>query len=242
MQRLKKTSPIALLLVILILSYGFIAAAGYYFKNPPEYKKGFTPKDFEVPLPKEQWNFKQSQKVNRLPQFDEWFAMRSVMMNVVCSYGYIEYEYLGIYFCTAYCPEECGFSGDNYPKGWVTSTDTICHYSDIWSEATTCAIDPKVRKYGEYLCIGDPYSSNVNDKKIYHAEDCGPGVQGKWVDCFRDNYSDMAAFPTGYKPCYLVKFKTKTIDEKGWFFRHGLFNDYIYDLDVCDWAVHGSDD
>lgn len=97
MERLKKTSPIALLLVILILSYGFIALYGYYMKNPPEYKKGFTPKDFEVPLPKEQWNFKQAQKVNRLPQFDEWYHMRSLLAQLPCEYQYFEYEYIGYY-------------------------------------------------------------------------------------------------------------------------------------------------
>lgn len=204
---------------------------GYYFKNPPEYKQGFTPKDFEVPLPKPQMDFKQAQKVNRLPQFDEWFEMRSLMLNVVCSYRYIEYEYIGYYFCTAYCPEECGYNGNNYPTGWKTSTDTICHYSDSWSEPTTCAIDPKVRKYGDYILVGDPDSSN---KKIYHAEDCGPGVQGKWIDCFRDNYSDMAAFPTGYFPCYLVTFKTIKIEEKGWFYKYDIFNSDLFDWSSCD--------
>lgn len=228
MQRIRKHSPIIALVVVLMVSYGFIAWMGHYMKDPPEYKY-FTPKDFEVPLPKPQMDFKQAQKVNRLPQFDEWFEMRSLMANVVCSYQYIEYEFIGYYFCTAYCPEECGFNGSNFPKGWTTSTGTICHYSDTWSEPTTCAIDPKVRKYGDYILVGDPDSK---DKKIYHAEDCGPGVQGKWIDCFRDNYSDMAAFPTGYFPCYLVTFKTKTINEKGWFYKYDIFNS-----DLFDWCI-----
>lgn len=230
MQRISKQSPIIALVVVLMVSYGFIAWMGHYMKDPPEYKY-FTPKDFEVPLPKYQFEFKQRQKVNRLPQFDEWFEMRSLMANVVCSYQYIEYEYIGYYFCTAYCPEECGFNGSNFPKGWTTSTGTICHYSDTWSEPTTCAIDPKVRKYGDYILVGDPDSS---DKKLYIAQDCGPGVQGKWIDCFRDNYSDMAAFPTGYFPCYLVTFKTKKFEEKGWFYKYDIFNSDLFDWCISD--------
>lgn len=208
-------------------------------KNPPEYKQGFTPKDFVVPLPKSQMDFKQAQKVNRLPQFDEWYQMRSLLAQLPCEYQYFEYEYIGYYFVTAYCPEECGYNGSNYPKGWTTSTGTICHYSDTWSEATTCAIDPKVRKYGDYILVGNPDSK---DKKLYHAEDCGPGVQGKWIDCFRDNYSDMASFPTGYYPCYLVRIKTAKIQDKGWFYKYDIFNDYSLDLSVYSWSFYGRDD
>ena len=231
MQRISKQSPIIALVIVLLVSYGFIALYGYYMKNPPEYKQGFTPKDFEVPLPKSQMDFKQAQKVNRLPQFDGWFEMRSTLYNVPCEYQYLEYEYLGMYFCTAYCPEECGYNGNNFPNGWTTSTGTICHYSDTWSEPTTCAIDPKVRKYGDLLLVGNPDSS---DKKLYIAQDCGPGVQGKWIDCFRDNYSDMAAFPTGYKPVYLVRFKTKKIEDKGWFYKYDIFNSDLFDWCVSD--------
>lgn len=231
MQRIRKHSPIIALVIVLLVSYGFIGLMGYYLKNPPEYKQGFTPKDFEVPLPKSQMDFKQAQRVNRLPQFDEWYQMRSLLAQLPCEFQYFEYEYIGYYFVTAYCPEECGYNGSNYPKGWTTSTDTICHYSDTWSEPTTCAIDPKVRKYGDYILVGNPDSK---DKKLYHAEDCGPGVQGKWIDCFRDNYSDMAAFPTGYYPCYLVRIKTKKIEEKGWFYKYDIFNSDLFDWCVSD--------
>ena len=239
MERIRKSSPIIALAVVILASYALIAGLGYLMKNPPVYKQGFTPKDFEVPLPKSQMDFKQAQKVNRLPQFDEWYQMRSIMAQLPCEYQYFEYEYIGYYFCTAYCPEECGYNGSNYPKGWTTSTGTICHYSDIWSEATTCAIDPKVRKYGDYILVGNPDSK---DKKLYHAEDCGPGVQGKWIDCFRDNYSDMAAFPTGYYPCYLVRIKTAKFEDKGWYFKHDIFNDYSLDLSVYSWSLYGRDD
>lgn len=216
MHRIRKHSPIIALIVVLLVSYGFIALCGYYMKNPPEVRY-YTPKDFAVPLPKYQFDFKQVQKVNRLPQFEEWFEIRSVMYDVPCSYNYIEYEYLGMYFITAYCPEECGGS-------WATSTGVICHYSERWSEPTTCAIDPKVRKYGEYLLVGHPDSA---DKKIYHAEDCGPGVQGQWIDCFVETMDEVRAWPTGYKPVYLVKYKTNTIYKKGWFYSYESFDRYL---------------
>lgn len=213
MEKLIKTirqSNIILLVVVIFVSYIFIAIAGYYFKNPPEQKQGFTPKDFEVPLPKEDYLKHIKFRYFEMPWLDEWYQMQSIMWNVVCSYGYIETEYLGRYFITAYSPEECGWNGSNYPAGWRTSTDTICHYSEDWREPTTCAIDPSVRKYGDYIMVGSPDSSN---KKIYHCEDCGPGVKGNWVDCFVPSYDMVVSWDTRYDSVYLVRFKTKTIED-----------------------------
>ena len=221
MERIKKSSPVIALTIVILASYGLIAGLGYLMKNPPE-KKYFTPNDFVVPLPKEQYEFKQRQKVNHLKQFDEWFEMRTVLYNVKGSYEYIEYEYIGYYFVTAYAPEECGFDGSNFPKGWTTASDTICHYSDDWKTPTTCAIDRNYHGFGEYLLIGDPYSKNTADKKIYVTEDTG-AFRGKWIDVFRPNYADMAAFPTGYFPVYSVTFRTETIYEKGWLYKYGIF-------------------
>lgn len=198
---------IIILVVVLFASYAFIAIMGYYFKNPP--KQGFTPKDFEVPLPKENWIQPIKTRYYETPWLNGWYEMQSLMWNVPISYSYIETEYIGRYFITAYCPEECGWNGGNYPVGWKTSTDTICHYSDDWREPTTCAIDPSVRKYGEYIMVGSPDSSN---KKIYHCEDCGPGVQGCWVDCFVETMDEVRSWNTRYDNVYLVRFKTKTID------------------------------
>ena len=241
MERIRKSSPIIALTVVILASYALIAGLGYLMKNPPVYKQGFTPKDFEVPLPKEQWNFKQAQKVNRLPQFDEWYAMRSLMAQLPCEFNYIEYEYIGYYFVTAYAPEECGYNGSNFPKGWTTASDTICHYSDDWKTPTTCAIDRNYHGFGEYLLIGDPYSSNPADKKIYVTEDTG-AFRGKWIDVFRPNYADMAAFPTGYYPVYKVTFKTMKIQDKGWYYKYDIFNDYFSDFDVYCGSVYGRSD
>lgn len=203
-----RQSNIIILVVVLFASYAFIAIMGQYFKDPP--KQGFTPKDFEVPLPKEEYIHHIKLRYFEMPWLNEYYEMQSLMWNnLPLSYNYIETEYVGRYFITAYCPEECGYNGSNYPKGWTTSTGTICHYSDTWSEPTTCAIDTSVRKYGDYILVGDPDSK---DKKIYHAEDCGPGVQGNWVDCFVETMDEVRAWNTRYDNVYLVRFKTATLE------------------------------
>lgn len=172
----------------------------------PQY---FTPKDFITELPPYTWTQPIKTRYYYLPWLNEYFEFRALMLNVSLSVSYLEYEYIGRYFITAYSPEECGFNGSNYPKGWTTSTGTICHYSEDWRTPTTCAIDPKVRKYGEYILVGDPTSEN---KKLYVAEDCGPGVRGCWVDCFQPDYYSMSNFNTRYDNCYLVRFKTKKFE------------------------------
>lgn len=236
MNRIYKKSPLLALVVVILLSYGFIALYGYYMKNPPEYKQGFTPKDFEVPLPKYQVEFKQKQKINRLPQFDGWFEMRSRMYDVPLSYNYIEYEYLGMYFVTAYCPEECGYNGSNFPKGWTTASDTICHYSDDWKTPTTCAIDRNYFGFGEYLMIGHPDSK---DKKIYVTEDTG-AFRGRWIDCFVETMYEVDTWATGYYPVYSVEFKTKTINSKGWFYQYESITSDLFCGGGVDWYVFWS--
>ena len=102
----------------------------------------------------------------------------------------IEAEYIGEYFVTAYCPEECGGS-------WSTSSGVTCHYSDDPLEPTTCAIDRNYHGYGEYLMI---------DGKIYVTEDTGPGVKGRWVDCFVETMDEVNSWDTGWKSVYSVTF------------------------------------
>ena len=206
-----RQSNIILLVIVIFVSYIFIAIMGHYFKDSPE-QKYFTPKDFITELPPNYW-YKVVREIEHryyeMPWLNEYYEMQSLMWNISMSYDYIATEYIGRYFITAYCPEECGYNGNNYPIGWKTSTDVICHYSDDWREPTTCAIDPKVRKYGEYIMVGNPDSSN---KKIYHCEDCGPGVQGCWVDCFVETMDEVRSWNTRYDNVYLVKFKTASID------------------------------
>ena len=207
---------IILLTVILAVSYIFIAIAGHYFKDPPE-QKYFTPKDFEVPLPKEEHLHHIKVRYFEMPWLDEYYEMESIKWSMPMSYEYIETEYLGRYFITAYCPEECGGS-------WTTSTGVTCHYSDDWSTPTTCAIDTSVRHYGEYIMVGSPDSSN---KKIYHCEDCGPGVRGNWVDCFVETMDEVKSWNTRYDNVYLVKFKTKTVQGNELYKIDKIMNDVL---------------
>ena len=124
-------------------------------------------------------------------------------------YQTMEFEYVGRHFITAYCPEECGWNGSNYPVGWRTSSDTICHYSSDWKEPTTCAIDRNVHKYGEVILVGDPY--DPNNRKIYITEDTGPGVKGLWVDCFVETMSEVKSWNTRYDSVWNVTYVDHTI-------------------------------
>lgn len=112
---------------------------------------------------------------------------------VIEEYVDIETEYIGEYFITAYCPEECGWS-------WSTSSGATCHYSDDPMVPTTCAIDRNYHGYGEYLMI---------DGKIYVTEDTGPGVKGRWIDCFVETMDEVNSWDTGWKSVYSVTFVTK---------------------------------
>lgn len=104
------------------------------------------------------------------------------------TYTMIETEYIGEYFVTAYCPEECGWS-------WSTSSGATCHYSDDPMVPTTCAIDRNYHGYGELLMI---------DGKLYITEDTGPGVKGRWIDCFVETMDEVHVWDTGWKSVYSV--------------------------------------
>ena len=125
------------------------------------------------------------------------------------TYYTMEFQYLGRYFITAYSPEECGYNGNNYPAGWVTASDTICHQSSDWKTPNTCAIDRSYHKYGEHLLIGNPEDSN--NRQIVITEDCGPGVCGRWVDVFVDSYDQVVNWNTRYDSVYRVYYIEHTI-------------------------------
>ena len=140
------------------------------------------------------------------------------IISLPVTYTTMHFEYCGRHYITAYCPEECGYrvyadGSDNYPAGWVTASDTICHYSEDNSEATTCAIDRRYHDYGEYLWV---------DGKLYITEDTGPGVQGLWVDVFMPDYDSMAAFGSHYSIVYSVTFEEHTTERR-------FLNEYYYD-------------
>lgn len=113
-----------------------------------------------------------------------------------------EYQYLGYYYLTAYCPQECGFNGSNYPTGWRTASGAICHRAEEenrLTEPTTCAIDRKYHSFGTVFYI--PYFD-----RTFIAEDTGSAVKGYHLDLFYEDYGSMAAFPTGYYEVYSVTY------------------------------------
>ena len=114
---------------------------------------------------------------------------------------YMSFEYIGDYFITAYCPEECGYrkysdGSDNFPKGWITATGTICHREEEWWNPSTCGINTAVNNYGDLFLI---------DGKIYVAEDTGY-ITGRWIDLFMPDYETMAAFGSHWTPVYAVEY------------------------------------
>ena len=163
--------------------------------------------------------------------------LRNEWQNVKVTYKTLELDYIGRYFITSYCPEECGYNGNNYPAGWRTSSGTICHYSETWSEPTTCAIDRSYgHGYGELIQVGD--ADDVN-KKIYVTEDTGPGVQGAWIDCFVLTMDEVKAWPTGWRNCYAVSYQTHTIESNERTEKHEHLNSYLHYGRGCGWIYSG---
>ena len=115
----------------------------------------------------------------------------------------MQLESLGWYFITAYCPSECGYNGSNYPTGWTTASGEICHRADWehrYSEPTTCAISRSVHSFGEYFYIEE-------FDRVFISEDTGPGVQGKHLDLFYEDYDSVLSFPTGYYEVFSVEYE-----------------------------------
>ena len=115
------------------------------------------------------------------------------------TYTDIEYEYLGTYYITAYCPAECGGS-------WETASGATCHRSDDANrlyKPTTCAIDRNLHSFGDLFYIEE-------FDRVFVAEDTGSAVKGKHLDLFYEDYDDVYYFPTGYYTVYSVKYVEKT--------------------------------
>lgn len=140
-------------------------------------------------------------KVEKVSRFPVLMNIRLDFEKVIIPGTAMEADYLGTYFITAYCPDECGGS-------WSTSSGATCHYHDEWYEPTTCAIDRTVHGYNELILVGEP---DDPDRKVYVTEDTGPGVRGYWVDCFVTSMDEVRGWNTGWRPVYSVSFKTANI-------------------------------
>lgn len=94
-------------------------------------------------------------------------------------------EPIGRYYITAYNHEETG--------GKITASGKTCHEGTI----TTCAIDPKLHRFGEYFEI---------DGRLYVAEDTGRLVRNRHVDLYFSSYKAMARYGSNYQTIYKVTF------------------------------------
>ena len=183
----------------------FIASASLFYgltyyvtdRTIPEeteqsYSDQFTPKDFGT-APTEPW-WTEDTRIEMSEVEEKWIAP-------VVTYKEMELTSLGTYYITAYCPSECGYNGHNYPTGWMTASDTICHRASHeyrLSEPTTCAISRSVHKFGQVFYIKE-------FDRTFVAEDTGPGVKDKHLDLFYEEYSDVCSFPTGYYEVFAVE-------------------------------------
>lgn len=198
------------LLISIVFSYASLLSIEQPFWFPV-FRDRFTPKDFinydtasygkgisPTPTP---------QPMNMV-KLGNCIALKE-FLGKEYTYYTMEFEYLGTYFITAYSPEECGYNGNNYPAGWVTASDTICHQSSDWKTPNTCAIDRNYHKYGEYLLVGNP--EDPDNRQIVVTEDCGPGVKGHWIDIFVDSYDQVVSWNTRYDSVYRVYYIEHTI-------------------------------
>ena len=146
------------------------------------------------------------QKTFRLEGASAWYKSGYSHDGEVTTYTIMHKDYIGTYFITAYCPSECGYNGENYPTGWTTASGEICHRADwedrLWSP-TTCAIDRSIHSFGDMFYIEE-------FDRVFIAEDTGPGVNGRHLDLFYEEYDDVISFPTGYYEVYSVWYEEVT--------------------------------
>lgn len=96
---------------------------------------------------------------------------------------------IGRYYITAYNHKETGSK--------ITASGKTVHQGTI----TTCAIDPKLHRFGEYFEI------TVNgEPRLFVAEDTGRLVKKKHVDLYFSSYKEMARFGSNYQTIYKVTF------------------------------------
>lgn len=148
-------------------------------------------------------------KPNRVTRYYQSIIKGCYLDEIPLTVTELELTSLGKYFITAYCPSECGYrvysdGTSNYPRGWTTASDTICHrasYSERYTEPTTCAISRSIHRFGDTFYIKE-------FDRVFVAEDTGSAVKGKHLDLFYEEYSDVCSFPTGYYTVYSVEVNT----------------------------------
>ena len=166
-------------------------------------KTYYTPQDFIAPLPT-CTPITPSPTPTLSPMVDNYYRVwRAAFDSVTLTEVELELEPIGVYYITAYWPQELGYNGSNFPKGWVTASDIICHrasYYNRYTEPTTCAVDPRLYNIGE---DGDLFYIAELDR-VFIAEDTGSAVKNKHIDIFYEE--DASDFATGYYEVYSVSY------------------------------------
>ena len=144
-------------------------------------------------------------------------CLKNVSVPIYQTITVIETEYIGEYFVTAYASAELGGST-------ATASGVECEYHEEWYVPTTCAIDPKLHSFGEYLMI---------EGKVYRCDDTGGNVKGHWVDCYVPDLESVWNWDTGTKSVYSVTFTEKQI-QIGEMTLYELFNSNLYGCGRCD--------
>ena len=181
-------------LAIILLTTLFTVIGNYEYPIEPKFT-GVPARDLWVELP------------SHTPTPIEIIRIEEEYQTVLITYKRMELESLGKYYITAYCPSECGYNGYNYPTGWMTASDTICHRADYnhrLSEPTTCAISRSIHSFGTEFYIPE-------FDRTFIAEDTGSAVKGKHLDLFYEEYSNVCSFPTGYYEVYKVTWIEETV-------------------------------
>ena len=189
-----KKYQLLILISILMCALAFVADA--HVREQKQFSD-LSIKDFAVPLPRYETNISETEETEYIPEFLNLMKESEVTVTVMRK------ESLGWYFITAYCPSECGYNGSNYPTGWTTASGEICHradYENRLTEPTTCAISRSIHSFGELFYIEE-------FDRVFISEDTGPGVQGKHLDLFYEDYDDVYYFPTGYYEVFSVEYE-----------------------------------
>lgn len=166
-------------------------------------KTYYTPQDFVAPLPT-CTPITPSPTPTLSPLVENYQRVwRAAYDSVTLTEVELELEPIGVYYITAYWPQELGYTGDNWPIGWVTASDIICHRANDfnrYTEPTTAAVDPRLHHIG---AEGDLFYIAEFDR-VFIAEDTGSAVKGYHLDLFYDE--PAYDFPTGYYEVYSVSY------------------------------------
>ena len=186
---------ILLSIALLFLSFALLGSWSYL---TPELKEQQIKQLYVLPEP-QQYNYP---VINpEIAYYDNWYKPTHFVQETITEVS-TEYNYIGYYYLTAYCPWECGYNGYNYPAGWRTASGTICHRADYehrLTEPTTCAIDRSIHSFSTVFYVPE-------FDRTFIAEDTGSAVRGYHLDLFYEDYGEMAVFPTGYYEVYSVNY------------------------------------